>query len=74
MKKVTNYVVRALCALPALLTGILTICSFTLCFEYWWLIFVMVILGVTTIKLMSSYDSDVEEFTKLIEKIRTDKY
>ena len=74
MKKVTNYVVRALCALPALLTGILTICSFTLCFEYWWLIFVMVILGVTTIKLMASYDSDVEEFTKLIEKIRTDKY
>lgn len=74
MKKVTNYVVRALCALPALLTGILTICSFTLCFEYWWLIFVMVILCVTTIKLMSSYDSDVEEFTKLIEKIRDDKY
>lgn len=74
MKKVTNYVVRALCALPALLTGILTICSFTLCFEYWWLIFVMVILGVTTIKLMASYDSDVEEFTKLIEKIRDDKY
>ena len=74
MNKITNYVVRALCALPALLTGILTICSFTLCFEYWWLIFVMVILGVTTIKLMASYDSDVEEFTKLIEKIRDDKY
>ena len=74
MKKVTNYVVRALCALPALLTGILTIFSFILCFEYWWLIFVMVILGVTTIKLMASYDSDVEEFTKLIEKIRDDKY
>ena len=74
MKKFIYYVVRILCALPALLTGILTICSFTLCFEYWWLIFVMVILGVTTIKLMASYDSDVEEFTKLIEKIKEDKY
>ena len=74
MKKFIYYVVRILCALPALLTGILTICSFTLCFEYWYLIFVMVILGVTTIKLMASYDSDVEEFTKLIEKIKEDKY
>ena len=74
MKKFIYYVVRILCALPALLTGILTICSFTLCFEYWYLIFVMVILGVTTIKLMASYDSDVEEFTKLIDKINEDKY
>ena len=74
MKKFIYYVVHILCALPALLTGILTICSFTLCFEYWYLIFVMVILGVTTIKLMASYDSDVEEFTKLIEKIKEDKY
>ena len=74
MKKFIYYAVRALCALPSLLTCALTILSFILCFEYWWLIFVMVILGVTTIKLMSSYDSDVEEFTKLIEKIRDDKY
>lgn len=74
MKKFIYYVVRVLCALPALLTGILTICSFTLCFVYWWCILILPIAGVTTIKLMSSYDSDVEEFTKLIEKIRKDKY
>ena len=72
MKKIINYVVRALCALPALLAGILTICSFTLCFEYWWLIFVTIILGVTAIKLMASYDSDVEEIMKLIHEIHKD--
>ena len=74
MNKIINYAVRILCTLPSLLTGILTICSFTLCFVYWWCIIILPIAGVTTIKLMSSYDSDVEELTKLIEKIRTDKY
>ena len=72
MKKFIYYTVRILCALPALLAGILTICSFTSCFIYWWCFLIMPILGVTTIKLMASYNTDVEETMKLIHKIRKD--
>ena len=72
MKKFIYYTVRILCALPALLAGILTICSFTACFIYWWCLLLMPILGVTTIKLMASYNTDVEEAMKLIHKIRKD--
>ena len=72
MKKFIYYVVRILCALPALLAGILTICSFAACFIYWWCLLLMPILGVTTIKLMASYDTDVEETMKLIHEIHKD--
>ena len=72
MNKFIYYTVRILCALPVLLAGIMTICSFTACFIYWWCLLLMPILGVTTIKLMASYDTDVEETMKLIHKIRKD--
>ena len=71
-KKLIYYTVHVLCALPALLACILTICFFVSCFIYWYCLIAMPIMGVTTIKLMASYNTDVEETMKLIHKIKED--
>lgn len=72
MKKFIYWTVRILWAMPMIVAMLMSIYVFAMCFTYWYLIFVLPSSCIITVKMMASYETDIEETMKLIHKIYKD--
>lgn len=72
MKKIICGIVSILWAMPMIVAMLMSIYVFAMCFTYWYLVFVLPSSCIITVKMMSSYETDVEETMELIRKIRKD--